>query len=245
MATLLEIKDMCLDYGAVRALDGVSLTVGENEIVAVLGANGAGKTSLLKAISSLKKPSSGTILFEGKDLASIPAYTLAARGIAHVPEGRHVFATLSVKENILLGKYGVRRAREKSKQADMEERVYNLFPILKERRKQLAGTLSGGEQQMLAIGRAIVSSPSLLLLDEPSLGLAPIIVQEIFALIKKIHDEEKVAILLVEQNARKALKAASRAYILELGKIVITGNSADLAVDPRIQAAYLGGKECT
>ncbi|HCO49430.1 MAG TPA: ABC transporter ATP-binding protein [Spirochaetaceae bacterium] len=245
MATLLEIKDMCLDYGAVRALDGVSLTVGENEIVAVLGANGAGKTSLLKAISSLKKPSSGTILFEGQDLASIPAYTLAARGIAHVPEGRHVFATLSVKENILLGKYGVRRAREKSKQADMEERVYNLFPILKERRKQLAGTLSGGEQQMLAIGRAIVSSPSLLLLDEPSLGLAPIIVQEIFALIKKIHDEEKVAILLVEQNARKALKAASRAYILELGKIVITGNSADLAVDPRIQAAYLGGKECT
>ncbi|MFZ3109342.1 MAG: ABC transporter ATP-binding protein [Rectinemataceae bacterium] len=245
MATLLEIKDMCLDYGAVRALDGVSLTVGENEIVAVLGANGAGKTSLLKAISSLKKPSSGTILFEGQDLASIPAYTLAARGIAHVPEGRHVFATLSVKENILLGKYGVRRAREKSKQADMEERVYNLFPILKERRKQLAGTLSGGEQQMLAIGRAIVSSPSLLLLDEPSLGLAPIIVQEIFALIKKIHDEEKVAILLVEQNARKALKAASRAYILELGKIVITGNSADLAVNPRIQAAYLGGKECT
>lgn len=245
MAILLEIKDMCLDYGAVRALDGVSLTVGENEIVAVLGANGAGKTSLLKAISSLKKPSSGTILFEGQDLASIPAYTLAARGIAHVPEGRHVFATLSVKENILLGKYGVRRAREKSKQADMEERVYNLFPILKERRKQLAGTLSGGEQQMLAIGRAIVSSPSLLLLDEPSLGLAPIIVQEIFALIKKIHDEEKVAILLVEQNARKALKAASRAYILELGKIVITGNSADLAVDPRIQAAYLGGKECT
>ena len=245
MATLLEIKDMCLDYGAVRALDGVSLTVGENEIVAVLGANGAGKTSLLKAISSLKKPSSGTILFEGQDLASIPAYTLAAHGIAHVPEGRHVFATLSVKENILLGKYGVRRAREKSKQADMEERVYNLFPILKERRKQLAGTLSGGEQQMLAIGRAIVSSPSLLLLDEPSLGLAPIIVQEIFALIKKIHDEEKVAILLVEQNARKALKAASRAYILELGRIVITGNSADLAVDPRIQAAYLGGKECT
>ena len=244
MATLLEIKDMCLDYGAVRALDGVSLTVGENEIVAVLGANGAGKTSLLKAISCLKKPSSGCILFEGKDLASIPAYTLAAHGIAHVPEGRHVFATLSVKENILLGKYGVRHAREKNKQATMEERVYNLFPILKERRKQLAGTLSGGEQQMLAIGRAIVSSPSLLLLDEPSLGLAPIIVQEIFALIKKIHDEEKVAILLVEQNARKALKAASRAYILELGKIVITGNSADLAVDPRVQAAYLGGKEC-
>ncbi len=245
MAALLEIKDLCLDYGAVRALDHVSLSVGENEIVAVLGANGAGKTSLLKAISSLKKPSAGTILFQGKDIASMPAYTLAAHGIAHVPEGRHVFATLSVRENILLGKYGVRNAREKSKQANMEERVYNLFPILKERRKQLAGTLSGGEQQMLAIGRAIVSSPSLLLLDEPSLGLAPIIVQEIFALIKKIHDEEKVAILLVEQNARKALKTASQAYILELGKIVITGKASDLAVDPRVQAAYLGGSECS
>ncbi len=244
MAALLEIKDLSLDYGAVRALDGVSLTVGENEIVAVLGANGAGKTSLLKAISCLKKPSSGQMLFGGHELASMPAYTLAAQGIAHVPEGRHVFATLSVRENIILGKYGVRHAREKARQAGMEERVYNLFPILRERRNQLAGTLSGGEQQMLAIGRAIVSSPSLLLLDEPSLGLAPIIVQEIFALIKKIHDEEKVAILLVEQNARKALKAASRAYILELGKIVIEGESKSLAVDPRVQAAYLGGKEC-
>jgi len=244
MAALLEIKDLSLDYGAVRALDGVSLTVGENEIVAVLGANGAGKTSLLKAISCLKKPSSGQMLFGGHELASMPAYTLAAQGIAHVPEGRHVFATLSVRENIVLGKYGVRHAREKARQAGMEERVYNLFPILRERRNQLAGTLSGGEQQMLAIGRAIVSSPSLLLLDEPSLGLAPIIVQEIFALIKKIHDEEKVAILLIEQNARKALKAASRAYILELGKIVIEGESKSLAVDPRVQAAYLGGKEC-
>ena len=243
MAALLEIKDLCLDYGAVRALDSISLSVEENEIVAVLGANGAGKTSLLKAISGLRKPSSGIIRFKGQDLSEIPAFSLAASGIAHVPEGRRVFATLTVRENLALGMYGVRRARETARLAGMEERVYNLFPILKERRGQLAGTLSGGEQQMLAIGRAIVSSPSLLLLDEPSLGLAPIIVQEIFALIKKIHDEEKVAILLVEQNARKALKAASRAYILELGKIVIEGGSVELSMDPRVQAAYLGGAE--
>jgi branched-chain amino acid transport system ATP-binding protein len=244
MAALLEIKDLALDYGAVRALDGISLTVGEHEIVAVLGANGAGKTSLLKAVSGLRRPSSGKILFKGQDLSDMPAFSLAAKGIAHVPEGRHVFATLSVRENLMLGMYGVRRAREKSIQSGMEERVYNLFPILRERRNQLAGTLSGGEQQMLAIGRAIVSSPSLLLLDEPSLGLAPIIVQEIFALIRKIHEEEKVAILLVEQNARKALKAASRGYILELGKIVLQGNSRELSADPKVSAAYLGGREC-
>ena len=245
MAALLEIEDLSLDYGAVHALNAVSLKVEENEIVTVLGANGAGKTSLLKAISGLKKPASGVIRFRGQDLESMQAFTLAAQGIAHVPEGRHVFSTLTVRENILLGMYGVRRAREKRRLSGMEERVYSLFPILKERRKQLAGTLSGGEQQMLAIGRAIVSSPSLLLLDEPSLGLAPIIVQEIFALIRKIHEEEKVAILLVEQNARKALKAASRGYILELGKIVIAGAASDLSVDPRVQAAYLGGgKEC-
>ena len=161
-----------------------------------------------------------------------------------MPEGRRVFSTLSVKENLLLGKYGVRGSRRKADLDSLEERVYELFPILKDRRRQLAGTLSGGEQQMLAIGRALVSSPSLLLLDEPSLGLAPIIVQEIFSLIKKIHVEEKVAILLVEQNARKALKAASRAYILELGRIVVSGNSTELAQDPRVQAAYLGTKAC-
>lgn len=242
MAALLEIKSLSLDYGAVRALDEVSLTIGEDEIVAVLGANGAGKTSLLKAISCLKKPTSGSILFRGEDISQVPPHRLAAHGIAHVPEGRHVFATLSVRENLALGQYGVRGARDKARQAGMVDRVYDLFPILKERRSQLAGTLSGGEQQMLAIGRALVSNPSLLLLDEPSLGLAPIIVQEIFALIKKIHEEEKVAILLVEQNARKALRAASRAYILELGRIVIEGGSSALAVDPRVQAAYLGGK---
>ncbi|HOI23087.1 MAG: ABC transporter ATP-binding protein [Spirochaetales bacterium] len=244
MTSLLEVKDLCLDYGAVRALNHVSLKVEENEIVAVLGANGAGKTSLLKAISGLVRPSEGSIHFKGDDLSRIQACSLASRGIAHVPEGRRVFSTLSVRENLLLGKYGVRNSREKADLDSLEERVYALFPILKDRRRQLAGTLSGGEQQMLAIGRALVSSPSLLLLDEPSLGLAPIIVQEIFGLIKKIHEEEKVAILLVEQNARKALKAASRAYILELGKMVVSGSSADLAQDPRVRAAYLGTKAC-
>lgn len=244
MTSLLEVKDLCLDYGAVRALNHVSLKVEENEIVAVLGANGAGKTSLLKAISGLLRPSEGSIHFKSDDLSRIQACSLASRGIAHVPEGRRVFSTLSVRENLLLGKYGVRNSRENADLDSLEERVYALFPILKDRRRQLAGTLSGGEQQMLAIGRALVSSPSLLLLDEPSLGLAPIIVQEIFGLIKKIHEEEKVAILLVEQNARKALKAASRAYILELGKMVVSGSSADLAQDPRVRAAYLGTKAC-
>ncbi len=244
MAPLLEVKDLCLDYGAVRALNSVSLSVEEDEIVAVLGANGAGKTSLLKAVSGLIHPTEGSIQFRGEDLSHIQAFSLAGRGIAHVPEGRRVFSTLSVQENLMLGKYGVRSSRKKADLDSLEERVYSLFPILKDRRRQLAGTLSGGEQQMLAIGRALVSSPVLLLLDEPSLGLAPIIVQEIFSLIKKIHEEEKIAILLVEQNARKALKAASRAYILELGKIVVSGDSADLAQDPRVQAAYLGTKAC-
>jgi branched-chain amino acid transport system ATP-binding protein len=243
MGTLLEIDSLTLDYAAVRALENVSLTVGDHEIVAVLGANGAGKTSLLKAISGLLKPQGGRILFKGKDISSIPAFELASMGIAHVPEGRRVFSTLSVAENLALGKYGVRKARQKASLASMEERVYQLFPILKERKNQLAGTLSGGEQQMLALGRALVSSPSLLLLDEPSLGLAPIIVQEIFALIRKIHEQENVSILLVEQNARKALKSAGRGYILELGKIVMEGSSSSLADNPDLMTAYLGGSK--
>jgi branched-chain amino acid transport system ATP-binding protein len=241
MDTLLEIDGLTIDYGAVRALKKVSLSVGEHEIVAVLGANGAGKTSLLKAISGLLKPQAGRILFKGRDISSIPAFDLASLGIAHVPEGRRVFSTLSVAENLALGRYGVRKARKKASLASMEERVYALFPILKERRNQLAGTLSGGEQQMLALGRALVSSPSLLLLDEPSLGLAPIIVQEIFSLIHKIHEQENVSILLVEQNARKALKSAGRGYILELGTIVMEGESMSLSQDPDVMTAYLGG----
>jgi len=242
MTPILEVKNLRLEYGPVRALENLSLTVGEDEIVAVLGANGAGKTSLLRAISGLRKPSAGSILFRGRDLSGFLAYELTALGIAHVPEGRRVFATLSVGENLALGAYGARRARSKAELAKKMDRVYELFPILKERKSQLAGTLSGGEQQMLAIGRGLVSAPSLLLLDEPSLGLAPIIVQEIFTLIRKIHEEEKVAILLVEQNARKALAASSRAYVLELGKIAMEGDSRELGIDPRVAAAYLGGR---
>lgn len=243
MAALLEIEGLSLDYGALRALDSVSLNVAENEIVAVLGANGAGKTSLLASVSGLRKPASGRILFKGRDISGILPCRLAAEGIAHVPEGRRVFSTLTVKENLALGMYGVRAARKPERRKAMEERVYELFPILRERRKQLAGTLSGGEQQMLALGRALVSSPELLLLDEPSLGLAPIIVQEIFGMIRRIHEEDRVAILLVEQNARKALKAASKAYILELGRVVVEGAASMLSADPRVQAAYLGGKD--
>jgi branched-chain amino acid transport system ATP-binding protein len=242
MRPLLEIVDLSLDYGPVRALENLSLRVDEEEIVAVLGANGAGKTSLLRAVSGLKAPSAGRILFRGRDLAGVQAFELAGFGIAHVPEGRRVFGTLSVRENLALGAYGVRKARSRLELGVQLERVYDLFPILRERKSQLAGTLSGGEQQMLAIGRALVSAPSLLLLDEPSLGLAPIIVQEIFAMIRRIHDEEKVAILLVEQNARKALAAASRGYVLELGRIAMQGPSERLAGDPKVAAAYLGGK---
>ena len=242
MTALLEILDLSVDYGPVRALEKLSLRVDEDEIVAVLGANGAGKTSLLRAVSGLKSPSSGRILFRGRDLVGIQAHELAGLGIAHVPEGRRVFATLSVRENLALGAYGVRKSRSKSELATRLARVYELFPILKDRKSQLAGTLSGGEQQMLAIGRALVSAPSLLLLDEPSLGLAPIIVQEIFSMIRRIHDEEKVAILLVEQNARKALASASRGYVLELGRIAMQGSAASLAQDPRVAAAYLGGR---
>lgn len=242
MANLLEVSNISLHYGAIKALDNVSISVEENEVITVLGANGAGKTSLLRAISGLGKLSSGTIFYKGKKLTDNLPYTLAGMGIAHVPEGRHVFATLTVRENLLLGMYGVKRFRPGSSLKSKEDRVYELFPILKERKNQLAGTLSGGEQQMLALGRALVSSPSLLLLDEPSLGLAPIIVQEIFDLIRKIHREEKVAILLVEQNARKALKAASKGYILELGKIVMEGEAKKLAEDEQVRHAYLGGQ---
>lgn len=245
MPSILSVKNLCLDYGAVRALDTVNVEVGENEIVAVLGANGAGKTSLLRAISGLRARTSGEILFRGEDISKTPNFGLASKGIAHVPEGRRVFATLSVAENLKLGAYGVRKARNAAEARRTEEHVYELFPILAERRKQLSGTLSGGEQQMLAIGRALVSKPSLLLLDEPSLGLAPIIVQDIFEMIRRIHEEEKVSILLVEQNARKALKAAARGYILELGHVVAQGAAQELAGDPRVSAAYLGREAAT
>jgi branched-chain amino acid transport system ATP-binding protein len=243
MGTVLAVKDLVVNYGAVQALKGVTLELGERDIVAVLGANGAGKTTLLKSISHIQPIKSGTIMFSGKDLATVPAFRLAELGIAHVPEGRQVFATLTTEENLNVGAYGVRNQAAGKQLAKTKDWVFGLFPILKERRKQLAGTLSGGEQQMLAIGRGLISKPRVLLLDEPSLGLAPIIVQEIFRVIRQIHEEEGVSILLVEQNARKALGVARYGYILELGKVAIEGDACDLKNDERVRAAYLGGSK--
>ncbi len=241
MATVLAVNDLVVNYGAVQALKGVTMELGEHDIVAVLGANGAGKTTLLKSISKIQPVRAGTITFRNRDLAGVQAFRLAGMGIAHVPEGRHIFATLTTEENLRLGAYGVRNTPAGRQYEQTRDWIFELFPILKERHKQLAGTLSGGEQQMLAIGRGLVSKPQVLLLDEPSLGLAPIIVQEIFRVIRQIHEEEGVAILLVEQNARKALNVARYGYILELGKVVIEGPSSDLKSDDRVRAAYLGG----
>ena len=243
MGTVLAVKDLVVNYGAVQALKGVTLELGDRDIVAVLGANGAGKTTLLKSISHIQPVRSGSVLFNGTDLATVPAFRLAELGIAHVPEGRQVFATLTTEENLNVGAYGVRNQPAGKQLAKTKDWVFGLFPILKERRNQLAGTLSGGEQQMLAIGRGLISKPRVLLLDEPSLGLAPIIVQEIFRVIRQIHEEEGVSILLVEQNARKALGVARFGYILELGKVAIEGEACDLKNDERVRAAYLGGSK--
>jgi branched-chain amino acid transport system ATP-binding protein len=225
----------------VEALKGVSLEIQEGDIVAVLGANGAGKTTLLKVISGLVPIKSGTVRLMGQDLSKYPPHQLASLGMAHIPEGRRVFATLTVEENLNIGTWGVRNKLSERQIQETKEWIFTLFPILKQRRKQLAGTLSGGEQQMLAIGRGLISKPKILLLDEPSLGLAPILVQEIFRVIKQIHEEEKVSILLVEQNARKALSIANYGYILETGKIAIHGVAAELRENEHVKAAYLGG----
>lgn len=224
-----------------EALKGVSLEIQEGDIVAVLGANGAGKTTLLKVISGLVPIKSGIVRLLGQDLSKYPPHHLASLGMAHIPEGRRVFATLTVEENLNIGTWGVRSKLSERQTQETKEWIFTLFPILKQRRKQLAGTLSGGEQQMLAIGRGLISKPKILLLDEPSLGLAPILVQEIFRVIKQIHEEEKVSILLVEQNARKALSIANYGYILETGKIAIHGVAAELRENEHVKAAYLGG----
>jgi len=253
-APLLEVRDLAVAYGGVEALKGMSLEVGAKDVVAVLGANGAGKTTLLHAISQLVTPKRGRIELDGRDLAELHPSRLAGLGIAHVPEGRRVFSTLTVEENLDLGGYclaassaGRRRldggdprgaARHRK---DTKQWIFGLFPILKERRRQMAGTLSGGEQQMLVMGRGLMSRPRLLLLDEPSLGLAPIMGTEIFRVIRQIHEEQNVSILLVEQNAQKALALARYAYILETGRIAIEGESARLRDDERVRAAYLGG----
>jgi len=237
MSEILQIKNLVMNYGPITALKGVDLAVPEGQIVALLGANGAGKTTTLKVVSGLLKPTAGEILFEGQNIAGKPAHQIAKRGIMQSPEGRYVFAGLSVEDNLRTGAYGI---KSKAEAVRNFERVYEMFPRLKERAKQQAGTLSGGEQQMLAIGRALMGSPRMLLLDEPSLGLAPLIIKDIFETLVKIR-EEGTTILIVEQNALATLKIADYAYVLELGKISMHGKAADLMKDERLIEAYLGG----
>jgi branched-chain amino acid transport system ATP-binding protein len=232
---MLEVADLTIAYGRRRALEKVSLTVGPGEIVTLLGANGSGKSTTLRAISGLVRPTGGVIRYDGCDLARLTADAIVAAGIGHVPEGREIFADFTVLENLQVGAHTV-PARDVPTRL---EAAYALFPVLRERRRQHAGTLSGGEQQMLAIARALMARPRLLLLDEPSLGLAPRLMREIFGVIRRIN-ADGVAVLLVEQNARAALALAARGYVLETGRVVAAGRSADLAVDQRIRAAYLG-----
>ncbi|MFC5559560.1 ABC transporter ATP-binding protein [Ureibacillus thermophilus] len=234
---MLKVNNIDVYYGNIHALKNVSLEVNEGEIVTLIGANGAGKTTLLKTLSGLLKPKHGTILYNKQQIGGKPAQTIVKNGVIHVPEGRRVFANMTVEENLDLGAY-LRKDRDGMKK-DLNH-VFELFPILKERRKQLAGTLSGGEQQMLAIGRAIMSKPKLLLLDEPSMGLAPLIVQQIFEIIQSIN-KEGTTILLVEQNAHMALSIADRAYVIETGKIVLSGKAKELQESEEVKAAYLGG----
>jgi len=232
---MLEIEDLSVAYGQRRALDGVSLTVREGEIVTLLGANGSGKSTTLRAISGLVHPQRGRIVYRGRDLAAASPDAIVAAGIGHVPEGRDIFGEFSVRENLLVGAHTTPRREVDARLAD----AYAAFPVLRERQGQRAATLSGGEQQMLAIARALMARPRLLLLDEPSLGLAPRLVLEIFRVIERIN-RDGVTVLLVEQNARRALALAARGYVLEIGRVAVSGPSAELAADPRIRAAYLG-----
>ncbi len=233
---LLEIRDLHVNYGAIKAIKGINLLVNSGEVVAILGANGAGKTTTLRTISGLLRANSGKIIFDKNDITKTPAYNIVSLGMSHSPEGRRVFGTLSVEENLLMGAYTL-----KNYDKETLEWIYDILPRLKERKKQLAGTLSGGEQQMLAIGRSIMSKPKLLILDEPSLGLAPVLVKVIFKAIKEIS-KSGVTVLLVEQNAKAALKLADRGYVLELGKISFEGSSEKLLNSKIIQEAYLGKK---
>jgi branched-chain amino acid transport system ATP-binding protein len=233
---ILQVVDLQVRYGGIHALRGVSLAVGEGQVVALIGANGAGKTTTLRAISKMLRPAAGTVRFRGEDVTRLPSHALVARGMAHAPEGRGIFLNLTVRENLELGAY-LRRDRD-GITADAE-RNYALFPILAERRAQVAGTLSGGEQQMLAVARALMSRPRLLLLDEPSLGLAPQVVEKIFAVLREVN-ASGVALLLVEQNAHKALQLAHRAYVLETGNVVMEGTGRELLASPEVRKAYLG-----
>ena len=233
---MLEVKDLHVHYGVIEAIKGISFEVNKGEVIALIGANGAGKTTTLHTISGLIKPSAGTVLFEGKDIVKIPGHKIVSLGMAHVPEGRRVFAQLSVYENLLMGAY---TRKDKEEIQNSLQIVYDRFPRLEERKNQMAGTLSGGEQQMLAMGRALMSNPGIILMDEPSMGLSPIFVNEIFDIIQKVS-EAGTTVLLVEQNAKKALSIADRAYVLETGKIVLEGKADELMNDDSIKKAYLG-----
>ncbi len=232
---MLKIDDIHVYYGAIHAIKGVSFEVHEGEIVALIGANGAGKSTILKTVSGLMHPRSGSITFMDQNITHTDAYKLVHKGLAHVPEGRRIFLQMSVQENLDMGAY-----TQKNVSREDLDMVFDLFPRLKERRHQVAGTLSGGEQQMLAMSRALMSHPKLMMLDEPSMGLAPILVDQIFSIIRQLH-EAGTTILLVEQNASKALSVADRAYVLETGKVILSGTGAELAKSDEVRKAYLGG----
>lgn len=233
---MLEIKDLEVFYGMIQAIKGISFTVNEGEVIALIGANGAGKTTILHTVTGLLAPKRGTVMFEGKDITKIPAHKIVSLGMAHVPEGRRVFAELSVYENLKMGAY---TRKDKAEIDETLAMVYRRFPRLEERKNQLAGTLSGGEQQMLAMGRALMSHPKIILMDEPSMGLSPILVNQIFDIIEEVS-KSGTTVLLVEQNAKKALSIADRAYVLETGKIVLDGDAKALMDDDSIKKAYLG-----
>ena len=233
---MLEIKDLNVFYGAIHALKGISLTVEEGELVSLIGANGAGKTTTLHTISGLLTAASGSVTLDGKDLQKVAPNKIISMGLAHVPEGRHVFSRMTVEENLRMGAYII---KDQKKISENLENVYSHFPRLKERSRQLAGTLSGGEQQMLATGRALMTDPKIVLMDEPSMGLSPLLVKEIFSIIQELH-ESGITILLVEQNAKMALAVSDRAYVLETGCISMSGKASELAEDDRVRKAYLG-----
>jgi branched-chain amino acid transport system ATP-binding protein len=234
---MLEVNNIHVAYGAIRALKGISFVVNQGEIVTLIGANGAGKSTTLKTISGLLHPREGSIIFEGKDIANLESFEIVSRGISQVPEGRRIFPQQSVVENLELGAY---QRKDKKQIREDIKKVFAYFPRLEERRNQTAGTLSGGEQQMLAIGRGLMSRPKLLLLDEPSMGLAPLLVKEIFAIVKEIN-ESGTTILLVEQNANMALSIAQKAYVMETGVIVLSGSANELSQNEQVRKAYLGG----
>lgn len=234
---MLKIEDLNVSYGSIHAIHNASLQVEKGEIVSLIGANGAGKTTILQTITGLKKADSGTIMFDDIDLRATEAHKILRHGIAHVPEGRRVFAELTVQENLEMGAFIL---NDKQQISENLENVYKRFPRLQERKKQYAGTLSGGEQQMLAMGRALMSGATTILMDEPSMGLSPLLVKEIFAIIKELNEKQGMTILLVEQNAKMALSIAHRAYVLETGKIVLSGTGAELLQNENVKKAYLG-----